>query len=316
METLLSHASDLIYCKQYIPSSTPVRLVVEYLKKYPRAFLVVADDHKVGGLIGCDKLLKRISSKKELELYSEKPISTLMDRNPLILDSNEDLFELYRKVVSRPFETVHDDVVIANSGIFSGLVSVKQLMLCLLEDLRNQLQLLQQQRSMMKKPITATLLTAENGSNVEENEIDGVFSDAMENGDLEPETVAVPLPKEPADHIKLRGHLDAFNVVELMQLLVQGRKTGRLDLLNYKEENPFYTVYIDKGKISHAEGNGNSGKSALWKALKITEGKFIFHYNLRPAVTTIQDDPNFLLMEACRLQDEAALVKPVQEPIA
>ncbi|MGB7566556.1 MAG: DUF4388 domain-containing protein, partial [Chitinivibrionales bacterium] len=86
--------------------------------------------------------------------------------------------------------------------------------------------------------------------------------------------------------------------------------------LGYKEQNPFYSMYLDKGIISHAEGNGNTGKSALWKALKITEGKFIFHYNLLPAVTTIQDDPNFLLMEACRLQDEAAQVKSVEGSIA
>ena len=316
METLLSKAADLIYCKQYIPSTTPVRSVVEYLKKYPRTFLVVADDQKVAGLIGRDKLLKRVDSKNKWELYAERPISSVMDKNPLILDGNEDLFKLCLKVISRPIETVYDDVVVSTDGVFTGLVSVKQLMLCVLEDMGHQLKLLKEQRFLLKKPIVATLMTADDSLTANENEINETFSEALENGELEPESVAVPLPREPADHIKLRGHLDAFNVVELMQLLVEGRKTGRLDILGYKEQNPFYSMYLDKGIISHAEGNGNTGKSALWKALKITEGKFIFHYNLLPAVTTIQDDPNFLLMEACRLQDEAAQVKSVEGSIA
>jgi hypothetical protein len=236
-----------------------------------------------------------------------------MDKNPLILDSNEDLFELCRKVLSRPTETVYDDVVISTDGVFSGLVSVKQLMLCLLEDVGAQLQTLKQRRSMLKKPIVATLMTGDDASNPGKNESVGENFDLLENEGLEPENVAVPLPKEPANHIKLRGHLDAFNVVELVQLLVQGKKTGRLDLLDYKEEKPFYTVYINKGSISHAEGNGCSGKSALWKALKISEGKFIFHYNLQSATITIHEEPIFLLMEACRRQDEALAVKPFQE---
>ena len=316
METLLSRASDLIYCKLYIRSSTPVGRVVEYLLKYPRTFLVVADDQKVAGLIGREKLLKRVGPKNELELYTESPISAFMDKNPLVLDSNEDLFELCRKVLSRPIDTVYDDVVISTKGVFTGLVSVKQLMLCLIEDFGVQIQLLKQQRSMLKKPIIATLMTGDDAPNSDENENNGAQSDLPENEDLEPESIAVPLPQEPANHIKLRGHLDTFNVVELVQLLVQGRKTGRLDLLEYKEENPFYAVYIDKGIISHAEGNGSSGKPALWKALKISEGKFTFHYNLRSATITLHDDPMFLLMEGCRMQDEAAMIKPLQEATA
>lgn len=310
METLLSRASDLIYCKQYIPSSTPVKLVVDYLKKYPRSFLVAADNHKVTGLISRDKLFKKIGPQKDWDMYSKKPISTLLDKNPLILDSNEDLLELYRKVLSRPIETVHDDVVIATNGVFTGLVSVKQLMLCLLEDLRNKLQVFQQQSS-MKSPVVATLLTGENGPNAfdSESETGKAFSEYPENDFPEPENVAVPLQREPANHIKLRGHLDTFNIVELVQLLVQGGKTGRLDLLDYQEENPFYTVYIDKGRILHAEGNGITGKAALLKSLKITEGKFVFHYNLQSSKITIHDDPMYFLMEACRIQDEETQIK-------
>jgi hypothetical protein len=314
METLLSRASDIIYCKQYIPSSTPVNLVVEYLWKYPRTFLVVADEQKVAGLISREKLLKKICSKKDLELYDQRPISAFMDKNPLILDGNEDLFELCRKVLSRPIQTVYDDVIISNGGVFSGLVSVKQMMLCLLEDVGGQINLLKQRQNMLKKPIVATVMTAET-SDADGHHHDLAAAEAFESDDPEPENIAVPLPQEPASHIKLRGHLDAFNVVELVQLLVQGKKTGRLDLLEHNEENPFYTVYIDNGIICHAEGNGGSGKPALWKALKITEGKFIFHYNLQSATITLHDDPIFLLMEACRMQDEAAMVKPLQEAI-
>lgn len=315
METLSSHASRLIYCKQYVPSSTSVNDVMAYFHKNSRAYLVVVDDDQVCGLVGRDALLMKLKSPQGSEVYGDKRISTFMDPNPLVLDCNDDLVDSYRKVISRPVETVYDDVIVSSKGIFLGTVSVKQLMVCLLQDFESKGKETRQ-RSVFRKPIAATLFTDASPSNDKKDDPIDAFLKALENGELEPESVAVPLPQAPSDLIKLRGGLDVFNVVELVQMLVQGRKTGRLDLLEKKKDVPFYSLYIDKGKITNAEGDGKRGKPALFKALKASEGKFIFHDNLRSVNTTIHDDPFYLLMEACRQQDEAAVAPPMPQALS
>jgi hypothetical protein len=286
---------------------------MEYFQKHTRTFMLVLEGGNVCGLIGRDKLFLSVGSKEGWDLYADRPISTFMDKTPLFLDCAEKSTEVYQKVISRSIETVYDDVVVFSEGVLLGLVSVKQLMVCLFQDFERRRK---QTYSNLKKPILATVMSEMGRESRREDDVVEILLKALENSELEPEAVAVPLPQAPSNSIKLRGHLDAFNIVELVQLLVQGEKTGRLDLLENKQENPFYSLYINKGRLTHAEGNGEWGKAALWKALKVVEGKFIFHYNLKSSKISIHDDPAYLLMEACRLQDEAAMAHPVREVIS
>jgi hypothetical protein len=41
--------------------------------------------------------------------------------------------------------------------------------------------------------------------------------------------------------------------------------------------------------------------------MKIAEGEFVFHSDLQQPMQSIYEEPMFLLIEACRLQDEAAI---------
>jgi len=97
-----------------------------------------------------------------------------------------------------------------------------------------------------------------------------------------------------------------------VQLLVQGRKTGRLDLLEYKEEN-LSTRYILTRDYFARRRKRQQRETALWKALKISEGKFTFHYNLRSAtITSMMTDVSS--HGRMRMQDEAAMIKPLRKP--
>jgi len=176
---------------------------VEYLLKYPRTFLVVADDQKVAGLIGREKLLKRVGPKNELELYTESPISAFMDKNPLVLDSNEDLFELCRKVLSR--QSIPSMMMSSFPQRRFYRLSVCQAIDAVPDRrFRVQIQLLKQQRSMLKKPIIATLMAGDDAPNSDENEHNGANPTTGKRG-FGTGSIAVPLPQEPANHIKLRG---------------------------------------------------------------------------------------------------------------
>jgi CBS domain-containing protein len=275
-----------------VPSTTLVRQVVEYLKLHDRTFIVVADDHKVAGLIGRDKLLIKVGSS-ESSLYAQQPIAVVMDATPLIFEGSGDVSQLFRHVVSRPIETVYDDIVISTNGVFAGLLSVRKLMECMLEELEYQRSITMETFSTLKKPIVATFFDQKHTAGFAATSID-------------PYAYTMAISKDDATPIKLRGHLDAFSVIELMQMLVQGTKTGRLDLCGKAKKATCFTVFFDQGKIIHAEGMSETGKNALWKALKFTDGDFSFHPGLLHPARSIHEDPMFLLMEACRLQDEAA----------
>jgi hypothetical protein len=285
--------SELIYCKEYIPSTTPVKQVVDYFKQQKRTFIVVADDHTVAGLVGRDKLLISVSSPQAWALYAQKPIASLMDKNPLIFDGKGDIVDLFRKASSRPIETVYDDVIISMNGTFTWLLSVKQLMRCMIQESESRLEPPKVTVNLSKKPIIATFF-------------DHKTTSANADTAIDPYAYTMSPSRDDVFRIHLRGRLDAFSVVELMQMLVQGTKTGRLDVPEKTKNIPLISVFFDRGKIIHAEGGGEKGKNALWRALKITEGDFAFHPGLRCTITTIYEDPMFLLMEACRLQDESA----------
>jgi hypothetical protein len=66
----------------------------------------------------------------------------------------------------------------------------------------------------------------------------------------------------------------------------------------------------------HAENGSDRGHRALWKALSIQEGEFMFFYGKPGAKTSIRENPMMLLMEACKRQDESAagLSRKEEEP--
>jgi Domain of unknown function (DUF4388) len=106
----------------------------------------------------------------------------------------------------------------------------------------------------------------------------------------------------------LQGQLDECCVLDVVQLLVQTAKTGRLEL--YPEGRGAQavpcTVFVHAGNIVHAETGVDGGHSALWKALRITKGEFSFFSGEHTGAITIRENPMMLLLEACRKQDEEA----------
>lgn len=298
-------ASALVYSKKYIPHTTPTSDVIDYFKKHTSNFLAVAQEGKIIGIIGREKLFLTVGSQFGWALHSSSTIMTLMDKNPLIYDGNGNAIELLRKAVARPIETVYDDVIIADKGIFAGLVSVKQLMLIELENLDAQLKTLVQHRTLLEKTIASHLLDQNVSPEMWNKKIDAVVSTAQQIEALEQEKAE--LPPQSTQQVKLQGHLDVFSVIDLIQLLVQGGKTGRLELLpNTKNDKGRLMIYVDNGKILHAEGCGDSGVNALWRALRLAQGEFSFLYGFMCDTITINDNPMSLLLEGCRRQDEEA----------
>ena len=300
-------ASDLVYTQQFILSTLLVKEVVEMFKGDSSNFYVVTENHMVAGIIGREKLSHHMSARYGWALYSDKSVVTLMDRNPLVLDGQTDAMDVLRHVVARPTETIYDDVIICSENSYAGLISVKRLMVAQLETLEKQLIMVEQQRSLLEKTIATHLLDQNANSRLMSLKVDAIVEAAQEmekaeRDDLEQAQKNTALPSS------MHGELGSFSTIDLVQLLVQGGKTGLLRLnAGNKEDSQHFEVYLLHGKIVNASGAGDVGMEALWKALRLNHGAFKFNFGVPSDEITIDENPMGILLEACRRQDEVTV---------
>ena len=89
----------------------------------------------------------------------------------------------------------------------------------------------------------------------------------------------------------------------LFQLLEMGSNSGLLELA---AEAGRIRVWFAMGRPIHAEAEKQVGFDAALTAVAAAEGQFRFGPCAQPPEPTIQASVTELLLEACRLQDEAA----------
>jgi HD-GYP domain-containing protein (c-di-GMP phosphodiesterase class II) len=105
------------------------------------------------------------------------------------------------------------------------------------------------------------------------------------------------------------GHLSDFAVVDLVQILDVSQKSGVL-LLRFPEA--YGQVKFSDGEIMSAELISDAGETvrdeeAIYKMVAYTEGTFRFEQSAVERRKTVKTNNATILMEACRLQDEAGL---------
>lgn len=101
----------------------------------------------------------------------------------------------------------------------------------------------------------------------------------------------------------LRGDLGQFSMVDLAQVLVQGRKTGELTVT--QESGVTGVVYFEQGFITHALYQNQRGRRALMGVVGIERGSFLFTYDTpAPEHTIVGDDPMGVLLKVFTEMDE------------
>ncbi|PTY02264.1 hypothetical protein DB346_09125 [Verrucomicrobia bacterium LW23] len=102
----------------------------------------------------------------------------------------------------------------------------------------------------------------------------------------------------------LHGSLGQLSIVDMTQLLVQGRKTGELTITDARGD--IGVVYIRQGFICHAIMAPLKGTDALRQIMRVEHGSFVFAYDVLPSEVTIQGhDPMGILMDVVSDMDEA-----------
>jgi len=98
------------------------------------------------------------------------------------------------------------------------------------------------------------------------------------------------------------GDLRDFSLKEVLQILVLGRKTGKLTIGEEKNGDGAGLIALLQGRVVHAEmPGGGEGVRALVAMLDVNEGRFRFE-TVEPdgfdAPTTIERTLESLLLEA------------------
>ena len=120
-----------------IPSVAPDTAIVEVLRVFTEnpeliAVPVVAGDAPVG-IINRKQIVERFTKLYARELLGRKPISSVMDRDPLIVDIQTDLDELSHTIMQSGMHYMHDGFVITEHGKYAGMGTGYDLMKAITE---------------------------------------------------------------------------------------------------------------------------------------------------------------------------------------
>lgn len=112
--------------------------------------------------------------------------------------------------------------------------------------------------------------------------------------------IAMPVEEPSAD--ALQGDLAEVPTDALLQLLEMGRKSGLLELETARGKG---MIWVDEGRLVHAKTEKQIGFDAAIELACTEQGRFRFEPGKATDEATIVASITELLLEACRLRDEA-----------
>ncbi|NOZ24967.1 MAG: sensor histidine kinase [Nitrospirae bacterium] len=121
----------LVTSRQHIPPHAPVSSVAEiFFNSAGMDAVAVVECREPVGLATRSKLLLRLFRRYGFELYGKKPVISIADPEPLVINEDERLDIAMDTALERAPENVYDDIIVVNGkGDYRGLLSVKQMVI-------------------------------------------------------------------------------------------------------------------------------------------------------------------------------------------
>ncbi len=89
---------------------------------------VVDGDRHVLGIMTRSGIESKLSGQYGYSLYSKRPISNIMDRNPLVTEAETPIGIVSKLAMSRAQKKIYDMFVVTKDGTYLGIVTVKDLL--------------------------------------------------------------------------------------------------------------------------------------------------------------------------------------------
>lgn len=109
--------------------NTPTREVARHFEQYPTDLgAVITRDQEPIGLVMQDKLNHKLASQYGVSLYWGRPVATVMDSSPLIVEHSTSLELASQLATSRPSSQLYDDIIVTHNHKYVGSVSIRTLL--------------------------------------------------------------------------------------------------------------------------------------------------------------------------------------------
>ncbi len=111
------------------PGTTTVSEIARSFEKHREADgFVIVDGKKPVGMLMKDKLHQMLSRQFGLPLYGNRPVSKIMDAQPLIVDESTPVDLLSQTAMARESDKLYDAIIVTRGGEVSGIVSISALL--------------------------------------------------------------------------------------------------------------------------------------------------------------------------------------------
>ena len=132
-------------------------------------------------------------------------------------------------------------------------------------------------------------------------QVDEAMEDAMHDPG-EGETILMVRPRL-GTREALRGDFEQIPSFAVLQILEMGSQSG---LLSVESADGASSMWLEEGRLIHAETSKSEGFDAATEILQNTSGRFLFEPGSEVANRTIDASVTEVILEASRLMDEAA----------
>lgn len=111
------------------PPSTLGYAATGYFSQCPssQGFAIVDNERPVG-LLMKGKLLASLATQYGVAVYMNRPILSLMDKNPLIVDYNTPIEAVSKSALSRKDDDIYDYILVTKDDKYFGIATVKKLL--------------------------------------------------------------------------------------------------------------------------------------------------------------------------------------------
>ncbi len=123
-----THVGHIMKNYKSLRSGIKCQEVHEFFKTRDYDSVCFLDEHlKIAGFISKQALHLALSTKYGYSLYSDRPIEALYNPNPLILNYFTPVKQALQAAINRTDNYAYDDIIIADNGIYHGVVSMRDI---------------------------------------------------------------------------------------------------------------------------------------------------------------------------------------------
>lgn len=126
MLTSIGEICEEVPCAEPYTKSLEVDAI---FKERPKLQGIIVKEGENFSLVMRTRFYEKIGNRFGYNLYMERAIELIMNKNPLIVDYMEPILEVSQKAMGRPAEELYDHVIVVKGQECLGIVSIQSLLL-------------------------------------------------------------------------------------------------------------------------------------------------------------------------------------------